>query len=347
MEISGNWVLAIGLAAVFQAQAAGSSLSKAADVVGDYVMTDFEGMELRTPINGYWYTFTDRNTATSVDSIYGNSRLTTFDSSGRPLFDTLGNPDPNTFPAGHSEESLHSLKFGYELGDRKLSCGAACTYEPYVGMGIRFTTMADTLDLTGAVAITFWAKADSAPLTLNVSIGTMDTTTNAADYGQAFKLTTSWAKYTITLKASADFKQPSWAAVKPFNIQRVFGMGFGVNRGENATKPSNAVYVDDITIENWKYVDPYEVGLAGTGTSAGNLGANSFRVDRKGGLLQVGLPSAYRGKRGTLEALGVDGRLLTAVEFLDGSEAVPVRFDGAAAIPGRVFFRVVAGGTAR
>src|SRR4051812_32907108 len=70
----------------------------------DFVMTNFESPPLSTPFWGYWFTYTDRNSASAMDStIMGNSYLPLpFDSSGISYYDTLGILDPKIFPIGHT-----------------------------------------------------------------------------------------------------------------------------------------------------------------------------------------------------------------------------------------------------
>lgn len=223
----------------------------------DYVISDFETGQLNTPLNGFWYFFTDRNSATPVDTVFGNSTLSSVDEYGFPFYDSLGLPDARTFPPGRDSASRHSLKFAYSLGDRRLSCGTACTYAPYVGFGLGFSTLSDTVDLSTAAGIAFWARAEKAPLVLNVSVATRDTTTNAPDYSQRLVIDTAWKRYTIELKASDVFKQPSYGARKPFVSSLVKAMNFGVNRGENdSLLAENALYLDDLVILDWEYVDP-------------------------------------------------------------------------------------------
>jgi hypothetical protein len=254
----------------------------------NYIMSDFEITNpMSTPLNGFWFTYGDRLTATEIDTIMGNSRVTSFDSStGGPLYDSLYNYDVKTFPIGRTGEvGSRSMRFAYELGDRRLSCGGTCTYDPYVGFGLTFTTLMDTagnniLDFTGATAISFWAKAEKDSITVNISVGTKDTTTNASDYGKTLTISgPEWKKYTISLVEPTGLTQPSWAAKKPFDLKRATGIGFGINRGMNSLAPSNTLLIDDVVIENWKYVDPAEVVAVRS--------PNRAHASRSGGRLQI------------------------------------------------------------
>lgn len=224
----------------------------------NYIMTDFEGSPLGTPLGGFWFFYTDMNTATVIDTVFGNSRITSLDSSLQPLYDSAYNYDVKTFPAGRTgEPGSRALRFAFELGDRPLSCGEACTYEPYVGFGMAFSWMPDTVDLTGATAISFWAKSEGDTVVTNVSLTLKDTISGSADYAQIFKISgPEWKQYTMKLEPSEDLKQPDWAVAKPFNLAHAAGLGFNVNRGQNPVDTAGAIQIDDIVIENWQYHYP-------------------------------------------------------------------------------------------
>ena len=333
----------IVLGGILSAAAAAAAPGYAAPAdTADYVMTDFEsGQILGTPLNGYWYNFTDRNTATSIDSIYGNSRLTSFDSSGFPFTDSLGYYDARTFPPGRSGDSAsHCLRFAYALGDRKLSCGAACSYEPYVGFGMRFTTMADTVDLTGATAISFWAKAEDSAVTVDVSVGTRDTTPNSADYGQTFTVGPGWKQYTINLAPSGDFKQPTWAAHKTFNPKVATGVGFGINLGANKARPVNAVLIDDLVIQDWAYVDPNTIpdAIAAHRPAPAVGGLRAMRTSEG---LRVVLPESYRNRGGTLQAVDARGAVRGSAEFAPHTGEAILRLTPSGG-SGRILLRILA-----
>jgi hypothetical protein len=184
---------------------------------------------------------------------------------------------------------------GFALGNRKLSCGTGCSYEPYIGWGLNFNYQAppnDTIDLTGATAISFWAKSDSDTVTVSFSVMTFDTTPNSADYSQEFRIGPTWAKYTCGLKPSAEFKEPSYAAPKPFNVQHATGIGFGFNRGANSKKPTNGIVVDDILIEHWTDIPPEDVAIrAASRASAARAG---WRLQVQGSQLRLVRPDGDR-----------------------------------------------------
>lgn len=245
---------------------AGKAGARATAVAADtdaYMMSDFEGDEpLRTPLQGYWYFGDDRYTGTSNDMIPGNSAITSFDYLGNPLRDSSGGYDTASFPLGRGgEPGSRSLRFAYALGTRRLSCGGSCTYDPFVDAGLVFANAPDTLDLTGATAISFWARSDSDTVYAQVAWGTRDSLADAPDYARIFAIGPEWRKYSLRPEPSEDFKQPERGARKPFMPSQSYGLIFGVNRGLNSAAPVNALRIDDVAIEGWAYPEPVPDGI--------------------------------------------------------------------------------------
>lgn len=284
--------------------ACGAASVSAQATPGDWVVNDFESGSLGTPMGGFWYFFTDKNSATAVDTVFGNSVLTSVDEFGFPFSDSLGQPDARTFPPGRNAASTRSLKFGYALGDRPLSCGAACTFAPYVGFGLGFSTMTPTLDFSTSGGIAFWARAEKDSIVLNVSIAAEDTTTGAPDYSQRFVIDTTWKRYTIKLVASTEFKQPPYGPRKPFNATLVKAMNFGVNRGENNVVTENALFLDDLVVIGWEYVDP-----TGVRRPTAHRGATRLDLSGRGGRMRFVVPG-QQGKGRAVDASGRSYRLI-------------------------------------
>jgi Carbohydrate binding domain (family 11) len=266
MQSNRKWATSLGIAALAAwGLSAQTTQAQAPDTV-NYILSNFESGIGSTPHNGYWFDFTDNNSVSAEDTaLFGNSRITSVDSFGQPFVDSNWNYLPASYPVGREGVAgTLSKRMGFAFGDRRLSCGTDCSYDPYVGWGLNFTTLFvhaphNNFDLTGATAISFWAKSDSDTVTFNFSVIIKDTViTNTADYAQTIKVGPEWKKYTVELKASAELAQPTWATPKPFNLQMVTGIGFGFNRGQNVTRPTNGISIDDIIIENWQYVAPPE-----------------------------------------------------------------------------------------
>lgn len=287
-RLSGRkWIMAPVFAAV-AGMAAVEARAQAPVDTNNTVIADFESNLMSTMWNGYWFHFNDAASASAADStLYGNSTITSLDSLGNPFYnDSTGEFDPRTYPLGHTgEPNTKSSRMAFKLGDRLLGCGAGCSYQPYVGWGLVLTTQrfnpSDTFDLTGATAVSFWAKSDTDTVTVDYSLTIRDTI-NTSDYSVALKIGPTWAKYTISLNpATTPLKQPTWAAKKPFDLRHVAGMGFGFNRGENSKFPTNGMSIDDITFENWRYIDPSLIeGIRSW--SRASASRSAFRLQIKG-----------------------------------------------------------------
>jgi hypothetical protein len=264
-----------------------------------------------TQWGGYWFQYSDVNSVSAADStLMGNSYFTFADSlSGNPFpNDTItGAYDPRSFPVDRSgDTSLHSYHMGFALGNRPLSCGTACSYAPYIGWGINFTYKPapdDTIDLTGSTGISFWAKSDTDTVTVSFSVATLDSTPGAADYSQEFHIGPTWAKYTCKLVASADFKEPTYAAPKPFNPAHATGIGWNFNRGSNAKHPTNGIIIDDVLINNWtEYPPEIDAVRSGPRASAAHAG---WRLQVQGSQIRLVRPDGDR-----LIPLNLNGRAL-------------------------------------
>jgi hypothetical protein len=256
-----NWIIAPVLAAVL-GMAAGEVRAQADVDTNNTVITDFEYNMRTTQWGGYWYSFNDFNSPAASDTtLRGNSQITSADSLGNPFFDdSTGYYDKRSYPLGRSGEAdSHSMRMAFAFGDRLLSCGTGCTYQPYVGWGLRLTYKGrpdDTFDMTGATAITFWAKSDTDTVTVNFSLMISDSI-DLPDYSQAIKVGPVWKQYTVSLNpATTLLMQPTWAAKKAFDLRHVSGMGFGFNRGENSKVTTNGMSIDEITVVKWRYIDP-------------------------------------------------------------------------------------------
>jgi hypothetical protein len=302
------------------------------DSIPIFPIVDFEANQEISTLQAYGGTYTDSNEF-SNDSIRGNSILTTYK--------VHENPDSLQWVPGYQPLSITALKLGYRLGTVMLGCGTdpVCEYAPHVGFAISFSQTWDPLDLTGATHITFWAKGRDS-LTVNVSVGMRDTVENLPRYSQAFKIDTTWKKYSIELKASEVFKLPTWVTQVPFEAARANAISFSINKGENAAHPDNAFFLDDIEIVNWvytPYVDP--TGIFGHGRKAVPL--HGLQARFAGDVAFVRVPAALLGKTGMIEALDATGRKVGQAAFgpqaLDVSLSVP----GASAKSAGLYFRAI------
>lgn len=203
-------------------------------------IADFEDRVSMNKIGGFFYFFDDR-----TDS--GSSVITTADTATRYW-------DTTTFVSG-ANGSASAVKLGFVLGATSPKCGPACTYPAMVGMGTTFAS-GGTVDITGATAITFWAKADT-PLKVVFSVGTSDVEQAGGEFAKTLSIPTSWTKITVQLPPAADLKQPSWAKQVPFNPVNGKGLGWNISKADNPGLSTGAFYIDDLAIENWAPpVDP-------------------------------------------------------------------------------------------
>lgn len=238
--------------------------------------TKVEDFESKTTINllgGFWYFYDDR-----TDS--GASVITTADTA-------TGFWDSTTFAAG-AEGSASAIKLGFRFGAKDPKCGGTCTYSPMVGMGTNLMS-GGALDLTGATAISFWAKAD-APLKIVFSMGTTEIKDNG-NYAKLVPVTASWSKYSVSLAPGAELKQPSWAKKVAFNPAEAFSLGWQISKSDNAGMAGGALYVDQIVVENWAPpIEPISIRNVSRGRAsdrgvraiASFAGKHGTRVDAMG-----------------------------------------------------------------
>lgn len=273
-----------------------SAVSARAQTPISTMVSDFESGGSTNNLGGYWYFYDDRTSA-------GESVVTTADSAFQYQWDST------TFVPG-SGGSEKGVKLGFILGTASPSCGTGCTFPSQVGMGTNMP--GDTgLDITGAMSISFWAKAD-APLKVVFTVGTSDVTDNGS-YADVVPVTTEWTQYTVPLVPGKDFAQPSWAVKKAFNPAHFNSLGWMVGKGGNAGLTQGAFYLDNVSIEGWAppaIVD--RISLAGH--SAGD-GKRAMRLIGTGNLVKVELTEALRERPGTLEAMDARGQVLGRASF--------------------------------
>lgn len=289
----------------------GSAVALAAMGVAHGESTLLSGFETPGAWNtqgGGWYCFTDKTNG-------GESVITTADS--------MSTWDTTSFAPG-AAGTEGSLKVGFRFGTINPTCGEGCAYPPQIGFG---TNMFGELDITGATAISFWAKAD-APLEVTVGMGTTEVTDNG-NFSILIPITSAWARYTIKL---TDLAQPDWAAPVAFNPAHVLSIGIGVSKGDNASITSGAVYLDEVTLESWvPPIDPSAV----SDRSSRAFGTGTWVV---GDRFRVSLPAVLRGKPGRVSAYDARGAERGHARFSAGDRIVDLRLPGGAD-KGRMYLR--------
>jgi hypothetical protein len=158
--------------------------------------------------------------------------------------------------------SKKSLKLDFTMGANKPSCGAACTYGQMVGFGTQFIAGTDdatapkALDITGATAISFYAKG-SVAMKVRVEITTKGVTDYAFHRGEV-TLTTDWAKYTVNLTSGlGGINQPSWTTTPvPFDFKTVQKLQYQISMEDNTTLTAGTMWLDDIVVEGYSWLPP-------------------------------------------------------------------------------------------
>jgi Cadherin-like beta sandwich domain len=211
------------------------------DTASDEVVSDFENRSPMNSLGGMWNFFDDSPNG-------GNSKVLSSDTANpTPVIDA------SSFAAGYA--SSEALALGFRFGTVKpVTCGGTCTFPNYVGLSTAFMPFADSsADLTGATAITFFAKADTAMI-LRFAVKTA----NVKDFGfyQALiTVTEEWKPFTVYLRPGSDpeeLAQPNWANVAPFVLSKVTGLDIQISAEENTTLSQGSVLFDDVTIVGWR-----------------------------------------------------------------------------------------------
>jgi len=216
------------------------------------VLDDFEAGSNQNKFLGYSYFYND-----ATD---GGTSVVTSSKPGTKPSELL--VDTNSFDAGYGG-STKALKMAFTYGANKpKSCGGTCAYGQMVGFGTQFVPGTDvtvgsgkTLDLTGATAITFYAKA-SVAMKMRVEI----TTTNVTDFGYFVgnpSVGTDWSKQTVMLSTGlGGINQPSWAVPVTFDPTLVQKLQFSISADDNAGLTAGTVWLDSIAVVGYTWVPP-------------------------------------------------------------------------------------------
>lgn len=241
----GAWLLTGALAAALSAHGAATAVS---------VLDDFEAASNQNKFQGYSYFYADaadKGTSQVLSSKAGAS-ATELLVDGTKSFDA-GN--------GSTKSLLLDFKYG---ATKPVSCGGTCEYGQMVGFGTQLiagtdpiggATAGKTLDMTGATAITFSAKA-SVTMKVRVEI----TTTDVTDYGfhrGEVTVGTTWGDQVVMLNPGlGGINQPTWALPVPFNPAKVQKLQFQVSADDNPTLTQGKLWLDDIKVVGYTWVPP-------------------------------------------------------------------------------------------
>jgi hypothetical protein len=215
------------------------------------VLDNFEAGSNQNKFLGYSYFYND-----ATDG--GTSVVTTAHVGSKPSELLV---DSTSFDAGYA--STKSLKMAFTYGPNKpKSCGGTCAYGQMVGFGTQFVPGTDvatgtgtTLDITGATAITFFAKA-SVAMKMRVEV----TTTNVTDFGffvANVSVGTDWGPQTVMLSTGlGGINQPSWAVPVTFDPTLVQKLQFSISADDNAGLTAGTVWLDSIVVQGYTWVPP-------------------------------------------------------------------------------------------
>jgi hypothetical protein len=215
------------------------------------VLDNFEAGSNQNNFLGYSYFYND-----ATDG--GTSVVTTAHVGATPSELLV---DSTSFDAGYSSKKALKMAFTYGANKPK-SCGGTCAYGQMVGFGTQFVPGTDvatgtgsTLDITGATAITFFAKA-SVAMKMRVEV----TTTNVTDFGffvSNVSVGTDWGPQTVLLTTGlGGINQPSWALAVPFDPKLVQKLQFSISADDNAGLTAGTVWLDSIVVQGYTWVPP-------------------------------------------------------------------------------------------
>lgn len=260
----GSWGL---IAAAALAMTAGKAVSQNA------LIDDFEGGTNQNKFMSYWFYYNDsgdKGTSKVLSSLPGATPT-------ELLFDP-------TVSIGLDEKGGKAAKIDYEMGAAKLSCGPACEFGQYVGMGMDMSPAKKPVDLTGATKITYKAKADKATSVV-VEVSIAGVSKLAAPYKFAthqitHNIGTTWKTFEMSMSPTAltnALARPSWVGAIndtiPFNPKEVEKIQWKISMDATTNPTKGVVLIDSVVVHGYRWLSPYAcatcVGAAGGG--AGEL----------------------------------------------------------------------------
>jgi hypothetical protein len=283
----------------------------------DFLLNDFESGGSTNNLFGYWFYYNDAPNK-------GNSRILTCDS-------VSGAFDSSSLSLPGYGGSAAAGRMGWAFGDKNPSCGDSCSYDPEVGFGTDLRSGDSVANLTGATAITFWAKANKAVKILFVI--NLNTVKDYSNYRQTLDVGTDWRLFTVNLKASAAFAQPTWGKPVAWDPTQVTTINWVATMALNKTLASDTLIVDDIKILGW---DPLAVPVLGGPTAHGS---NALRMESSPFGLRLTLPEALRARDGQLRIDDLGGRQVARARYRKGQETVIITPENMRRTQGPLFAR--------
>ncbi|MBD3418578.1 MAG: hypothetical protein GF398_00525 [Chitinivibrionales bacterium] len=172
-----------------------------------------------------------------------------------------------------------AAKLEYEMGPTEPSCGAGCTYGNMVGIGTMLAPEGSSIDISGATAITFQAKA-SATMTVRVEVATA-AVTDFAYHRAEFEVSSNWAQYTVNLlDQGIEFKQPDWTQTPvDFDPTTVEKIQWQVSMDYPSNPTAGNLLIDEVQIAGWEpdfSCQDCKIAAGSWGTTVDGLTLSSF-----------------------------------------------------------------------
>jgi hypothetical protein len=294
------------------------------------IVADFESQTNRNNIDGFWFYVDDKGSG-------GNSKITSGDTVQQPPIFSATSFGENAPGFG-----MFSGRMAYSLGTVKPACGTGCTYPNEVTFGTNLEPILNTaqLDITGATAITFWAKATPA-VTISVIFLTKDIT----DFSwarAAVPVTAAWTRFTANFSGTTGIVFKSTYGLgkdKPLTLSKLQGINFAVQKdASNPNATTGELLIDDLTINGWK--SP----LAAIHNVSRSSLSRALRATADGKSLRFSVPETYRNATGTVAALDLSGRIVAKAAFVKGQESVSLNLQARSSAA--IFLRVFSGSEA-
>lgn len=261
-----------------------------------FVLADFEAGGPTNNLFGYWFYYNDA-------ANQGNSRITTCDT-------ISGGFDTTSIGPGRNG-SVGAGRMGFVFGDKMPVCGDSCAYDPEVGFGTDLRSTDSTADLSGATYINFWARSNH-PLTVLFTV-TLLPVKDYAHYRQTITTGPEWKQYSIALKKSPQFSQPTWGKPVAWDPRQITTINWVVTKAFNKALASDTLMVDDIEVMEW---DPFATSIR----AARAPGARGLRVSRGAEGLRLLLPEDMRGRDGVVRVGDLMGREVARAPFRKGED---------------------------
>lgn len=259
-----------------------------------FVLADFENPGPTNNLFGYWFYYNDA-------ANQGNSRITTCDT-------LSGGFDTTSIGPGRNG-SVGAGRMGFVFGDKMPVCGDSCSYDPEVGFGTDLRSADSVADLTGATYINFWARSNH-PLTVLFTV-TLLPVKDYAHYRQTITTGTEWKQYSIALKKSPQFSQPTWGKPVAWDPKQITTINWVVTKAFNKSLPSDTLMVDDIEVMEW---DPFAVSVR----SAHRMPSRGLRASHGPQGLSISIPSGMGGRGGVIRVGDLMGRELVRALYRQG-----------------------------